>query len=243
MSIAARSASEPYPAQLWIESRSSAATFPPGRRGYDPASVDEHLRRVADGFEAELQRPAPGLSAGASEQVRKILEAAESSAVEMRAKAGEDAAAHVARVRTTADGMVSRLDELSRELNALVDNLRTVGERLSAGLAALQQEVQGEDAPPPEAPAPAAPPELPNADDAGARLIALNMALSGVTREETARYLDEHFTLADAAALLDDVYAQLHVTDPLAELRLRERPPRSPTSTGSPGCCCGTRTR
>jgi hypothetical protein len=34
------------------------------------------------------------------------------------------------------------------------------------------------------------------------------MALSGKPREETARYLDEHFAaLADVDALLDDVYA------------------------------------
>ena len=32
------------------------------------------------------------------------------------------------------------------------------------------------------------------------------MALSGTPREETARYLSEHFELADAGALLDDVY-------------------------------------
>ena len=43
-------------------------------------------------------------------------------------------------------------------------------------------------------------------DEAGARLIALNMALSGSPREETARYLAEHFELADVEALLDDVY-------------------------------------
>ena len=44
------------------------------------------------------------------------------------------------------------------------------------------------------------------ADEAGARLIALNMALSGTPREETERYLADHYALADAGALLDDVY-------------------------------------
>ena len=34
------------------------------------------------------------------------------------------------------------------------------------------------------------------------------MALSGTSREETARYLAEHFALADPDALLDDVYAR-----------------------------------
>jgi DivIVA domain-containing protein len=47
-------------------------------------------------------------------------------------------------------------------------------------------------------------------DDAeGARLIALNMALNGTPREETARYLSENFQLSDADALLDEVYASV----------------------------------
>ncbi|HEX4011043.1 MAG TPA: hypothetical protein VHX62_13585 [Solirubrobacteraceae bacterium] len=47
-------------------------------------------------------------------------------------------------------------------------------------------------------------------DDAeGARLIALNMALNGTPREETARYLSENFQLSDAGGLLDEVYASV----------------------------------
>ncbi len=46
------------------------------------------------------------------------------------------------------------------------------------------------------------------ADEEGARLIAFNMALNGTPREETEAYLRENFDLPDAAALLDDVYAQ-----------------------------------
>lgn len=42
----------------------------------------------------------------------------------------------------------------------------------------------------------------------GARLIALNMALNGTPREETAAYLSENFDLADQDALLDEVYAR-----------------------------------
>ena len=44
-------------------------------------------------------------------------------------------------------------------------------------------------------------------DVEGARLIALNMALNGQTREETDRYLAENFDLSDRAGLLDEVYA------------------------------------
>jgi hypothetical protein len=42
----------------------------------------------------------------------------------------------------------------------------------------------------------------------GARVIALNMALNGSPREETAAYLAENFELDDPDALLDDVYAR-----------------------------------
>lgn len=42
----------------------------------------------------------------------------------------------------------------------------------------------------------------------GARLIALNMALNGTPREETAAYLAENFNIPDQDALLDEVYSR-----------------------------------
>jgi hypothetical protein len=42
----------------------------------------------------------------------------------------------------------------------------------------------------------------------GARLVALNMALNGTPREETAAYLAENFDLPDQDALLDEVYSR-----------------------------------
>jgi DivIVA domain-containing protein len=203
--------------------------FPVGRRGYDPEAVDAHLRRVADELDALKARPAAPapvspLSAGTSEQVRGILEAAEASATELRADAGRQAGDHVERVEHAAGGMLSRLDDLERELNSLLDALRRSGERLNEGLARLHEQVAdasgGAEEPPAadepsvaDEPAaaeepPAAAPPSPDGDEAGARLIALNMALSGTPREETARYLAEHFALADPDALLDDVYAR-----------------------------------
>ena len=77
-------------------------------------------------------------------------------------------------------------------------------------------------APPPEPPPepepaaatePAAAPDPPathepkNGDSAAARIVALDMALSGTSREDTDRYLAENYDLADRAALLDEVYA------------------------------------
>jgi DivIVA domain-containing protein len=50
--------------------------FPAVRRGYDPAAVDAHLRRVAD----ELERRPASLAQNTSAQVKTIIEAAETSA-------------------------------------------------------------------------------------------------------------------------------------------------------------------
>jgi DivIVA domain-containing protein len=191
----------------------------------------EQLRTSA----AAVRRPAASLAAGTSEQVRLILEAAERGATEMREDAGRQAKAHVARVEEAAEGMLAKLEELQGELSGLLDGLRAGGERLSRGLAELQAQVGDVDPLPAAEPAPepvelaepkpepepepepelepepeARPPAADgNADEAGARIIALNMALGGSSREETAAYLEENFSLPDPGALLDDVYAKV----------------------------------
>jgi DivIVA domain-containing protein len=53
----------------------------------------------------------------------------------------------------------------------------------------------------------AAPSSAGEGDVEGARLVALNMALNGTSREETDRYLAENFHLSDRTSLLDEVYA------------------------------------
>jgi DivIVA domain-containing protein len=70
--------------------------------------------------------------------------------------------------------------------------------------------VAAEPPPPVEAaiPEPAAgEPRTTSADVDGARLIALNMALNGQSREDADRYLAENFDLPDRTALLDEVFA------------------------------------
>jgi DivIVA domain-containing protein len=46
-------------------------------------------------------------------------------------------------------------------------------------------------------------------DVEGARLVALNMALNGTSRDETDRYLSENFELPDRQQLLDEVYSSV----------------------------------
>lgn len=190
--------------------------FPAARRGYDTAAVEAHLRRVADEFEV-ARRGSGSLAEGASTQVRAILEAAETSARELREEAGREASGHVARVEDAAKGMLDRLDRLHGELDRLLEGLKATAESLAGSLDELSRDVgtlgtQVEPTPVEPAaadPAPAAPPSngARSDDEAGARLVALNMALEGTPREETARFLDEHYDLGDIEALLDAVYA------------------------------------
>ena len=61
--------------------------FPVGRRGYDPDAVDAHLNRLADEldeFKRSARRKTETLAASASDQVRAIVEAAETSASDIQ---------------------------------------------------------------------------------------------------------------------------------------------------------------
>jgi hypothetical protein len=133
-------------------------------------------------------------------------------------------------VQEATGAMLARLDALQTELDGMLAALKRSGAVLEEGLAKLHADVgaaapeavepveptepvpqppEPEAVPEPPVVAEVAPPAVENggaADEAGARLIALNMALSGTPREETERYLAEHYDLPDAAALLDDVY-------------------------------------
>ncbi|MDQ6750857.1 MAG: DivIVA domain-containing protein [Actinomycetota bacterium] len=141
--------------------------FPIGRRGYEPDAVDAHLRKVAGELETLRQRPqqeAPRgpetLAVVASEQVRAIVEAAETTAAGIqrdaedqarqitqdandeadrsRAEAASQARDHVARVSEATAVMLQRVDAMESELGALVESLRTGANRLTADLALLQ---------------------------------------------------------------------------------------------------------
>jgi DivIVA domain-containing protein len=185
--------------------------FPAARRGYDPGAVEAHLRRVADEFEVTARHRPGSVAAGASDQVRAIVEAAETSAERMREEAGREASDHVERVADAAKAMLERLDRLHGELDRMLGGLKSTAETLAGSLEELSRDVGTFRAT--VEPAPASAPSGPPAngsrsdDEAGARLVALNMALEGTSREETARFLGEHYAPADLERLLDDVYA------------------------------------
>ena len=224
-----------YPRTLVDRDQIERQDFPAARRGYDVAAVHEHLGRVADEFEALARRPAPAsLAEDAASRVQTIVEAAETSARQLREDAGREASEHVARAQDAASRLLARLDELQAEVDALLAGLRSTAESLTRSLDELSREAWSPAEPPvpaqppapsepaetsepaeiaaPPAPSSTAPsPPAPNGarsdDEAGARLVALNMALEGSPREDAASYLAEHYELADLDGLLDDVYA------------------------------------
>ncbi|MFL5817714.1 MAG: DivIVA domain-containing protein [Conexibacter sp.] len=170
--------------------------FPARLRGYDRGAVDAHLRAIADELETRVATTADA----AAEQVRVVLAAAEQSAAQIVAQAEAEAQriGSVAgragdetteRVTVAASGALERIEALRGELSTLLEAL---GSR------------------PPAEPAPAAEqPAEPAAagDDAGARLVALELALNGTPREQAEAVLAEQFAIADRQGLLDDVYA------------------------------------
>ena len=182
--------------------------FPAARRGYDAAAVHDHLRRVADEFEALAARPREAsLAEGTSAQVRAILEAAETGARELREDAGREAREHVELVGDAARELLSKLDRLQDELDRLLGGLRTTAQGLAGSLDELSRDV-GTLRGPAKPSAPASADNGARSDDeAGARLVALNMALEGRPREQAATYLEERYEVSDVEALLDDVYA------------------------------------
>jgi hypothetical protein len=139
--------------------------FPIGRRGYDPAAVDMHLRALAEEFE-ELQRAAisggadVSVASTAGTQVQSILQAAETAAGEIerhalenarqvredadrdadrtREEAVERARQHVAGVAQVAAKLLEHVGAMDGEVGALVESLRAGAGRLAADLSAVE---------------------------------------------------------------------------------------------------------
>jgi DivIVA domain-containing protein len=186
--------------------------FPTVRRGYEPGAVDAHLRELADELEGLRRRGAQPVAAAAAAQVQRIIEAAESTAEQLRTEAGEEAREHVHRVSTAARELLERIGALDDELGGLMERLREDAGRLSAELRSLERDVGDvgpvQEVAEPEAVAEPEPePDSRPDDEEAARLVALDMALGGTPREETESYLAEHYALSDPGKLLDDVYA------------------------------------
>jgi hypothetical protein len=168
----------------------------------------------------ESERNEGSLADEAAARVQAIVAAAETSARQLREDAEREAGEHVEHVAAAARALLERIEALGSDVDGLRDRAAGLTDAVAALTsdagalggtaaaetpAAAEPEAAGAEPAPVEA-APAADGGR-SADEAGARLVALNMALEGSPREATARYLAEQFELADLDALLDDVYA------------------------------------
>jgi hypothetical protein len=171
---------------------------------------------------ARKNPPQSSLAGDASERVRAIIEAAETTAAQIRAAAEEDAERIRSDARAEAEAL---LGKLRQGVERLADELeiRPAPARVSA--VAAEREIEtpqpARELKPPAAGEPDEDRDLALAEDAAvgldeapedadresARLVALNMALDGAPREEVDRYLQENFKLSERASLLDEVYA------------------------------------
>ena len=137
--------------------------FPIGRRGYDPQAVDAHLSAIAeevDELKSSSRRRSESLAAQASDQVRAIVEAAESTAAQIqseaeaeakeirrearaeaksaREEATSQAAQYVSGVSESTSAMLERLSAIEQELGGMADNLRTGATRVGSDLKLLE---------------------------------------------------------------------------------------------------------
>jgi hypothetical protein len=139
--------------------------FPIGRRGYDPAVVDAHLRALADEFD-ELQRKAitgaseVSVASTAGTHVQSILQAAETAAAEIerhalenarqaredadrdadrtREEAIDRARQHVSAVAQVTARLIEHVGSMDGEVGALIESLRAGAGRLAADLSAVE---------------------------------------------------------------------------------------------------------
>jgi hypothetical protein len=170
----------------------------------------------------------------AAERSAAELEAeAREDAARIRAEAERAADSRLIRARETAARLSERTRELERQVAAIRDSIASLGKELEelraepaqavaptvpegepvASVAAADGENDVDETIAAAEAAAARGPEVAepateSGSGEGARVIALNMALRGTPRDETARYLAENFELDDPEALLDDVYAR-----------------------------------
>jgi hypothetical protein len=192
-------------------------------------ATDRMLQRT-NGVEAEIDRLLSEMRAAAGNLVENLRSSAMSLNQELtsireeyagvreaRLETGDGASAMAQREPVADEGPVDAEPEVVAEVTEVQESAvedAPADEYETAEEPALEAEPEPESEPveePAEAEAPSEPARggrsIRGAE--GARLIALNMALNGTPRDETARYLSQNFDLDDQDSLLDEVYARV----------------------------------
>jgi hypothetical protein len=169
----------------------------------------------------------------AERSAAEIAARAEQDANTTRDEATAEAERRLELVEQAKERLLERAAEVEGEVDRLLEMLRAGAASLESEVEATRSTLVQASAPaePPSEPEPPAEPEPGSEEEAeaaaaladaglpiepapagdgteAARVVALNMALNGTSRDETARYLADNFDLADPDALLDEVYAR-----------------------------------
>jgi len=168
------------------------------------------------------------VAASAGQQVSEILAVAERNAEQLEGEARDRAAAALSEAATTLESLAAELRSRASGLGAEVMPEPQVPQPEVDPAPQIVPEPEPptepepgptpvpeptpdpvpEPVPDPIPNEPAQPAAETNGSDAGARLVAMKMALDGKSREEIAAHLDQSFELGDSAGLLDDVFAR-----------------------------------
>jgi len=206
-----------------------------GRRGTDrPESIAGSASLQVQTIIEAAEAAATQIRTEAEQETEDLRQEGRAEAGRVRQQA-QQAREEVKRVSGAAASMLQRIEAMEQELGSVLDAFRSAGSRLQGKIqelegalasaeaapgAAAPTEPEGlieepvvtedpaatEARPEPEA-APEGEAESADEDVEGARLVALNMALEGSSREEIDVHLAENFALRDRSALLDEVFA------------------------------------
>jgi hypothetical protein len=195
------------------------------RRGSGPAGAlatetSEQVRAIIEAAEASAAGIRESATADAREHVARVAEAADALRERIDAL-DRELTAVLGAVRGGAERLRAELDEVAAgaaRLAAAGSGPGVAGrsEVAASALGATLGEAAAEPADEEvgEEPALATVAEVPaeaadrSTDVTSARIVAFERAMEGRPREETDRYLADHFDVPDRASLLDDVYAR-----------------------------------
>jgi hypothetical protein len=150
----------------------------------------EGIVRAAEREAEAVQRDLAAQREAAEAELQRYL-------VEARDRAAMLSGDRTQQLRELTGELVERAEGTAHQLEALLDALKRTVAALDTGTA------DGETQSPPPAAEPAA---VGRRDLSAARLVAIEMAVAGRTRDEVDEHLRDAFDVGDTRALLDDVF-------------------------------------
>ncbi len=166
---------------------------PPESVGDLPAAIAarvEEIVRAAEREAAAVQRDLAAQRLAAEAEIQRYL-------AEARHRADMLSGERTQQLRELTGELVERAEGTAHQLEALLDALRRTVATLQTGT------VDGQ---PAAAAAPDEPAVVGRRDLSAARLVAIEMAVAGRTRDEVEDHLRDAFDVDDTRALLDDVF-------------------------------------